>query len=155
MSQEDLADKLGVTRQTVSKWELDQSTPELSYIAELATTFSVTTDYLIMDKAETPETEETEETKEGKEETAAKPAAEKSTAPVIALSIVLASVGVIGVLSFIILSVINPWTYGVDYYTFEGVLGYVLGTRTLPLFIIFILFFHCMNYKLRRGKSSV
>ena len=28
-SQEDLAEKLDITRQTVSKWELDQSTPEL------------------------------------------------------------------------------------------------------------------------------
>ena len=32
MSQEDLAGQLSVTRQTISKWELDQSTPDLPYL---------------------------------------------------------------------------------------------------------------------------
>lgn len=47
MSQEALAEKVAVTRQTVSKWELDQSTPDLEYIIQLSEIFGVTTDYLI------------------------------------------------------------------------------------------------------------
>ena len=34
MTQEELAQKLGVSRQTISKWELNQGNPELSKIKE-------------------------------------------------------------------------------------------------------------------------
>lgn len=47
MSQEELGEKLEVTRQTISKWELDQSTPDLDYIISISEFFEVTTDYLI------------------------------------------------------------------------------------------------------------
>lgn len=47
MSQEELGEKLEVTRQTISKWELDQSTPDLDYIIAISEFFDVTTDYLI------------------------------------------------------------------------------------------------------------
>lgn len=47
MSQEELGEKLEVTRQTISKWELDQSTPDLDYIIGISNFFEVTTDYLI------------------------------------------------------------------------------------------------------------
>jgi len=47
MSQEELGERLEVTRQTVSKWELDQSTPDLDYISAISDLFEVTTDYLI------------------------------------------------------------------------------------------------------------
>ena len=47
MSQEDLAGQLSVTRQTISKWELDQSTPDLPYLAAISEFFGVSTDYLI------------------------------------------------------------------------------------------------------------
>ena len=47
MSQEELGEKLEVTRQTVSKWELEQSTPDLEYISAISDLFEVTTDYLI------------------------------------------------------------------------------------------------------------
>lgn len=47
LSQEELAARLSVTRQTISKWELDQSTPELGLLAQISDIFGVTTDYLI------------------------------------------------------------------------------------------------------------
>lgn len=47
MTQEQLAEKIGVTRQTVSKWELNQSTPDLNYISQMCDLFEVTSDYLI------------------------------------------------------------------------------------------------------------
>lgn len=47
MSQGDLADKLNVSRQTISKWENNSSLPEIEKIAQLSLIFSVTTDYII------------------------------------------------------------------------------------------------------------
>lgn len=46
-SQEELAERLNVTRQSVSKWESAQSTPDLDKILKLAEVFDVTTDYLL------------------------------------------------------------------------------------------------------------
>ena len=41
LSQEALAEKVTVTRQTISKWELGQSTPDLNFIAQLSDIFNV------------------------------------------------------------------------------------------------------------------
>lgn len=51
-SQEELAQKLGVSRQSVSKWESAQSVPDLNRILQLADLFSVSTDYLLKDEIE-------------------------------------------------------------------------------------------------------
>ena len=45
-SQEELADKLDISRQSVSKWELGASIPDLDKIIKLSELFDVTTDYL-------------------------------------------------------------------------------------------------------------
>ena len=50
LSQEALAEKVTVTRQTISKWELGQSLPDLDFIAQLSDIFSVSSDYLIKDE---------------------------------------------------------------------------------------------------------
>lgn len=50
LSQEELADRLGVSRQAVSKWEGAQSVPDLARILELARLFGVSTDYLLKDE---------------------------------------------------------------------------------------------------------
>lgn len=47
LSQEELADKLGVSRQAVSKWESRQSLPDLDNIIAISNFFDVTTDYLL------------------------------------------------------------------------------------------------------------
>lgn len=47
LSQEDLAEKLGVTRQAVSKWEMDRAQPTTSNLRELAQVFSVDMAYFI------------------------------------------------------------------------------------------------------------
>jgi transcriptional regulator with XRE-family HTH domain len=60
MSQEELAEKLNVSRQSVSKWESAAAYPELDKILELAKLFGVTTDYLLKDDAERPEYSATE-----------------------------------------------------------------------------------------------
>lgn len=52
LSQETFGDKLGVSRQSVSKWETDQSLPELEKIIALSEFFGVSTDYLLKDTLE-------------------------------------------------------------------------------------------------------
>ena len=47
ISQEELADKVGVSRQAVSKWESEQSTPDIEKVILLSDFFDVTTDYLL------------------------------------------------------------------------------------------------------------
>ena len=49
MSQDDLAEKLEVSRQSVSKWETAQSTPDLDKIIRLADLFGVSVDQLVRD----------------------------------------------------------------------------------------------------------
>ena len=51
-SQEDLAEKLGVTRQSVSKWEGAQSVPDMDKVVTMSRLFGVTTDYLLKDELE-------------------------------------------------------------------------------------------------------
>jgi len=49
MSQDELADRLGVTRQAVSKWENDESNPELEHLVQISSIFNVSMDYLVKD----------------------------------------------------------------------------------------------------------
>ena len=63
MSQEQLAEKIGVTRQTISKWETDQSTPDFNKIEPLCEIFHITPDELIKGESVTNKTEEKEKTK--------------------------------------------------------------------------------------------
>lgn len=56
LSQEQLADRLGVTRQSVSKWEGGAALPELGKLIALSEMFQVSVDYLVKDHLENPET---------------------------------------------------------------------------------------------------
>ena len=66
-SQEELAEKLDVSRQAVSKWEGAQSIPDMSRIIQLSELFGVSTDYLLKDSLE-----QTEIVQESADETAAR-----------------------------------------------------------------------------------
>ena len=50
MSQEELADKLGVSRQAISRWEMGTAMPDATNILQLSRLFQVTTDYLLNDE---------------------------------------------------------------------------------------------------------
>ena len=56
-SQEELAEQMGVSRQSISKWEGAQSIPDLEKIIRLAKLFSVSTDYLLLDEMGDEQTE--------------------------------------------------------------------------------------------------
>lgn len=55
-SQEELASQLGVSRQSVSKWESSQSIPDLDRILKMSDIFGVSTDYLLKDDVEPADT---------------------------------------------------------------------------------------------------
>lgn len=61
LSQEELAEKMNVSRQSVSKWESAQSVPDLNKIIMLSEIFGVSTDYLLKDSLEAPEIKVTED----------------------------------------------------------------------------------------------
>lgn len=50
LSQEQLAEKIGVSRQSISKWESGETSPELERVVALSEVFDVTTDYLLKSK---------------------------------------------------------------------------------------------------------
>ena len=54
-SQEELAERLNVSRQSVSKWEGAQSMPDIDKIVQMSSLFSVTTDYLLKDAQDDPQ----------------------------------------------------------------------------------------------------
>ena len=97
-SQEELAEKVGVSRQSVSKWEGALSVPDLDKILLMSPIFGVSTDYLLKDEFGEPEYTETknapaaEETplrRVSMEEAASFLEAKKQTAPKIALAVFL------------------------------------------------------------------
>ncbi|HJD97608.1 helix-turn-helix domain-containing protein [Mailhella massiliensis] len=55
MSQEELAQRMGVSRQSVTKWETGLSAPDLDRLVELADTLGVSLDYLLREQADGPE----------------------------------------------------------------------------------------------------
>ncbi len=63
-SQEELAEKLMVTRQAVSKWESAQSMPDLDKIVQLSELLGVSTDYLLKSDRDAPEAETPQRTQE-------------------------------------------------------------------------------------------
>lgn len=57
-SQEELADKLNVSRQAVGKWETETALPEVDKILQMATLFDVSTDSLLKDDVQLPQTQQ-------------------------------------------------------------------------------------------------
>jgi len=52
MSQEEMAEQLDVSKQSVSKWELDKAVPNVEKIIRMCEQFGVTTDFLLLGKDE-------------------------------------------------------------------------------------------------------
>ena len=53
-TQEQLAEQIGISRQSLSKWELDAATPDTDHVVRLSRLFGVTTDSLLLDDAPFP-----------------------------------------------------------------------------------------------------
>lgn len=68
LSQEEVAYKLNVTRQTISKWETNQSTPDLDKILPICELFEISTEELLTGKKEEEKIDSSEEETEAIEE---------------------------------------------------------------------------------------
>ena len=79
-SQEELADKLGVSRQSVSKWEGAQAIPDMKKIIQMSEMFGVSTDYLLRDDIEEPMLPEVAPVDNGLEETVREVSMEEANA---------------------------------------------------------------------------
>ena len=55
LSQEELANRLNVSRQTVSKWEVGDSTPDMEKLVAMSDLFDVSLDKLVMGKEDEPQ----------------------------------------------------------------------------------------------------
>lgn len=118
-SQEELAEKLGVSRQSVSKWEGAQSIPDLDKILIMSNIFGVSTDYLLKDEIE--ETEFSDSADDDEEENIRKISMEtasaflsmkKKTAPKIALGVALCITSPVIMLILVALSEANIIYFG-------------------------------------------
>lgn len=101
LSQDGLAQHLGVSRQSISKWESEQSQPELDKIILLSELFDVTTDYLLKNEIDDSE----------------KPISSKEVDQIILeqkagtgfwVGVILGIVGLLGILVLWVLSIITP-----------------------------------------------
>ena len=136
-SQEELAEKLELTRQTISKWELEQSNPDLEYIIALSDLFQVSTDYLIRGEEHIAEKQETApvnnaNTSNGISDT-------RSVIIWVIIGSVLLFTGLSGVIVFMALAAVNPASALVNGYFYEGLLGFLIHFRAVPYFIICVL----------------
>lgn len=94
LSQEELADKIGVSRQAVSKWESAQSIPDLDKILLMSKLFGVSTDFLLKDEMEIEDTVEVDEDEDTKKKVTMEMANDfidkkTKTAPKIAIGVAL------------------------------------------------------------------
>lgn len=85
LSQEDVADKLNVTRQTVSKWETNQSTPDFDKILPLCELFEISTEELLTGKKPEENNAKVEEVEQEKAPT--KEEVRKKSAEVVSTSV--------------------------------------------------------------------
>ena len=51
-SQEELAERIGIARQTISKWENGQAIPEINGLIRLSELYGITVDRIVKDDAE-------------------------------------------------------------------------------------------------------
>jgi len=143
LSQEQLAEKLNLTRQTISKWELNQSTPDIDYLVQLSDFFDVSTDYLI--KGEQANNILNSDNTNFESGITTHIETKSSSVNIYKWCVffggVLMIASLIGIGAFIICSALDPWSVSIDDMEFEGVLGYLIGTKTLWFFIILSILF--------------
>lgn len=138
LSQEHLAEKLNLTRQTISKWELNQSSPDIDYLVELSDFFGVTTDYLIKGE-ESIDTGNTDVVilKTSDTEHVEGMSKEKLLHKwCLYVGGIIMGVSLIGIIAFVICSALHPWTASINNVDVEGLLGFLVGTKTLWFFIL-------------------
>lgn len=123
LSQEQLAEQLHLTRQTISKWELDQSVPDVSNLIALSDFFDVPIDHLVRGCEDYPHAE---------------------NIPVspgtgykwgILAGCIIAGISFMGIVAFFICSALHPWKAMVNGWRFQGLPAFLIGTNSVGGFI--------------------
>jgi transcriptional regulator with XRE-family HTH domain len=129
MTQEQLAERLAITRQTISKWELGESEPDVTYLIQLSELFQVTTDHLLKDAPATSPDLTSEK----------KPTLQEKAKMWIGGIFII--VGVFGVFTFWVLSIVRPAEYGaivVGPRIFWGLQGFITAWNATGLFLFIV-----------------
>ncbi len=145
LSQEQLAEEFNLTRQTISKWELNQSAPDIDSLVKLSDYFGVTTDYLIKGERTNVVSRSDIEFSQSNISACVEVPANRNNLHkgYFYLGIVTMSVCLIGIIAFVVCSALNPWTAMIGNRTYDGLLGFLIGTKTLWFFIILSVLFFC------------
>ena len=138
LSQEQLAEELDLTRQTISKWELNQSTPDIEYILRLSNFFEVSTDYLIKGEETAKAGEPVKNSEQGF------PTNDRIRTGyklMCVFSALMSAVTLMGIIAFVVASSQQHWTATFNGMTVTGLIGFLVGTKTLWFFAILCVFF--------------
>ncbi len=130
LSQEQLAEELNISRQTISKWELGQSTPDIDCISKISDFFGVSTDYLIKGEHlicnnSSPEMKELADNKQN---------ITYQWCFYSGLSYVL--MAMTGIIILVICSAFKPITVMINGKTYTRLVGFLFGTHTLWFFVV-------------------
>ncbi len=120
LTQEELAAKVGVSRQSLSKWESDGALPDTANIILLADLFGVTTDYLLREAApcETAPAEQPSAT--------SVPQPQEKVPPIVqVISWTLIVLGALVLIGILIAASGNPHTVIIGSREFRGLIGYI------------------------------
>jgi transcriptional regulator with XRE-family HTH domain len=120
-SQEQLAMRITVSRQAISKWELGESVPDVDNIVQLSKIFGVTTDYLLTDDDDiVPDDSSGADSANADSEIILEVMKSRHHRVAIIFGGIFTLLGLCGVLVIWILSVINPVVYEVSYPVLVG-----------------------------------
>jgi len=126
LSQEQLSEMIPVSRQAISKWELDQSTPELDCLIKLSDFFNVTVDYLVKESINTPNTQVLDD-----KQNTMRIKKDKSKIA----GIIMMSVSFISLMLFWMISLLNPVDYHSDSYNgYKTFKAFLLSSGSTNLF---------------------
>ena len=108
-SQEELANRLNVSRQTVSKWEVGDSTPDMEKLIAISDLFVVSLDELVLDKAPepAPQSVKSELYADIKEKVLTEDNGKKVRKGLKIAGIVLGAVMLVDIISFVIYVILN------------------------------------------------
>ncbi len=107
LTQDEVAEKLNVTRQTVSKWETNQSTPDFDKIVPICELFEIGVEELLTGKKEEKQ-EKNEEQEEKKEKVLTKQEAKEKSAKVVSGSVFIYILAVALIMILVPVKHVNP-----------------------------------------------
>ena len=142
LTQVELAEILNIDQTTISKWELNQSTPDLEYLVQLSDFFAVSTDYLIKgEQIDNTPPRNTSNLEEQNIHSKEMPNSVTRYKLFVYFGSIISGVSLIGMIVFVICSALNPWGAMVGRWYFEGLLGFLIGTNTLWFFAVLLVLF--------------